>query len=94
MHVEENVFYVEGGEVSAGGGDQLCAGCRLLPAIGGGGLGYVGPVCGNPELLTSHTLFSGSYKPLMPQKMLNLLWPRDSWGGETAGAEAVEGGEV
>lgn len=78
MHVGENVFYVEGGAASAGGGDQLCAGCRHLPATGGGGLGYVGPVCGNSELLTSHTLFSGSYKPLMPQKMLNLLWPGDS----------------
>lgn len=34
----------------------------------------VRPMCGNPVLLTSHTLFSHSYKPLMPQKMLNLLW--------------------
>lgn len=31
-------------------------------------------MCGNSVLLTSHTLFSRSYKPLMPQKMLNLLW--------------------
>lgn len=37
MHVAENVFYVDGGVASAGGGDQLCAGCRLLPVIGGGG---------------------------------------------------------
>lgn len=34
----------------------------------------VRPMCGNSVLLTSHTLFSRSYKPLMPQKMLNLLW--------------------
>lgn len=55
--------------------------CRLPSPRGGGAAAVVGgrwdvtgPVCGNPALLTSHTLFSRSYKPLMPQKMLGLLW--------------------
>lgn len=61
-----------------GRNDQLCAGLS-----GGcvGVWGHVGPVCGNPALLTSHTLFSCSCKPLMPQKMLSLLWPRTAEGG-------------
>lgn len=57
--------------------------CRL-PSLSCGWVGvcgHVGPVCGNPALLTSHTLFSRSYKPLMPQKMLSLLWPGTAEGG-------------
>lgn len=50
------------------GGNQLVA------------VGVCGHVCGNTVLLTSHTLFSCSYKPLMPQKMLNLLWPGTAEG--------------
>ncbi len=35
--------------------------------------GHVEAVCGNPVLLSSHTLFRCSYKPLILQKMLRLL---------------------
>lgn len=60
----------------------------------GGWRGHVGPVCGNPALLTSHTLFSRSYKPLMPQKMLSLLWPGTAeggghWGGGSQGRRGL-----
>lgn len=64
-------------------GGPRSAVCRL-PSLRGGWVGvwgHVGPVCGNPALLTSHTLFSCSYKPLMPQKMLSLLWPGTAEGG-------------
>lgn len=51
-------------------------------------------MCGNPALLTSHTLFSCSYKPLMPQKMLSLLWPGTAEGGGKWGGGWREGGGV
>lgn len=59
-----------------------------------GARGHVGLVCGNPALLTSHTLFSCSYKPLMPQKMLSLLWPGTAeggghWGGGSHGRRGL-----
>lgn len=85
MHVEEN-FFVQvlwvgmGGVRSRGPRSAVCR----LPSLSCGWVGvcgHVGPVCGNPALLTSHTLFSRSYKPLMPQKMLSLLWPGTAEGG-------------
>lgn len=76
--------------------------CRSVPSLRGswvGVWGHVGPVCGNPALLTSHTLFSCSYKPLMPQKMLSLLWPGTDegggqWGGGRRGRRGLVGSLV
>lgn len=86
-----------GGKCEKGGeghmaGAPRSAVCRLVAISegwqgrGGGCEDVSAPVCGNPALLTSHTLFSRSYKPLMPQKMLGLLWPGTAeegghWGG-------------
>lgn len=87
MHVEGSVFCVKGGHRGA----PRSAVCRLLSLRGGrvGVWGHVGPVCGNPVLLTSHTLFSCSYKPLMPQKMLSLLWPGTAEGGGNWGGGRI-----
>lgn len=81
------VLREEGGTPGGGGAwvSPRSAECRL-PSLRGwrgrrGAPGHVVLVCGNPALLTSHTLFSCSYKPLMPQKMLSPLWPGTAEGG-------------
>lgn len=58
---------------------------------GGGRCAVSDPVCGNPALLTSHTLFSRSYKPLMPQKMLGLLWAGTAEEGGHRGRRQAKG---
>lgn len=68
-----------------GGATISCVQVAVFEGLAGrtrGAAGHVGLVCGNPALLTSHTLFSRSYKPLMPQKMLSLLWPAEGGGAE------------
>lgn len=98
MHEEESVFCKKGGHRR---GPQSAV-CRSVPSLRGSGVGvwgHVGLVCGNPALLTSHTLFSCSYKPLMPQKMLSLLWPGTDegggqWGGGRRGRRGLVGSLV
>lgn len=96
MHVDKSVFCVKGGHREGRGGGPRSAVFRSPSLRGAGGWGvrgHVGPVCGNPALLTSHTLFSRSCKPLMPQKMLGLLWPGTAEeGGQRGGGRAREEG--
>ncbi len=54
-----------------GVGSAVC--CRVCVCVCVCVCGHVEAVCGNPVLLSSHTLFRCSYKPLILQKMLRLL---------------------
>lgn len=92
-------FWCEIKKRGAAGGLRSAV-CRLPSPRGGGAAVVVvvggrwdvsGPVCGNPALLTSHTLFSRSYKPLMPQKMLGLLWAGTAEEGGHRGRRQAEG---
>lgn len=95
MRVEGSAFCVRRG--AQRGATISCVQVAVFEGLTGqarGARGYVGLVCGNPALLTSHTLFSHSYKPLMPQKMLSLLWPGTAeggghWGGGSQGRRGL-----
>lgn len=93
MRVEGSVFCVKRG--AQRGATISCVQVAVFEGLmGRGERGHVSPVCGNPALLTSHTLFSRSYKPLMPQKMLSLLWPGTAeggghWGGGSQGRRGL-----